>query len=378
MGAAALAERVDALVAHVLQDALGVVLHRTLLQAITQRLIHWQDAAPPDRPRRHDAVVRMWQRCYERALPRIVSLEEPFGVICERLTAGLEEEERWTDAARVLEKLVQHTAARTTPSVAPDEDPRPGLYVHIARLYLEDGNFTLADHHLISRGFQPRTTPRLITLQFRAAQARVLNFQRKFLMAAQKYYALSLATDVAGGERADCLRQSVVCTVLSPAGPQRVRMLAKLWKDDRVRQLEGVGDGGVLAVLERMYMDRILRPADVAEFRESLLPHQRHGATTVSDPTVLDMAVIEHNVLSCRRIYQNISFTELGRLLAISPGEAEEVAAQMISEQRLQGAIDQVEGYVYFHENDPHQDWNAHIGALLSQIDEAATRVALA
>lgn len=35
--------------------------------------------------------------------------------------------------------------------------------------------------------------------------------------------------------------------------------------------------------------------------------------------SILDRAVIEHNILSASKLYNNISFEELGRLLAIPP-----------------------------------------------------------
>lgn len=37
--------------------------------------------------------------------------------------------------------------------------------------------------------------------------------------------------------------------------------------------------------------------------------------------SILDRAVIEHNILSASKLYNNISFEELGRLLAIPPAK---------------------------------------------------------
>lgn len=39
---------------------------------------------------------------------------------------------------------------------------------------------------------------------------------------------------------------------------------------------------------------------------------------------------------------------ELGRLLGIEPIKAEKIAGQMISEGRMEGSIDQIDGYVHF------------------------------
>ncbi len=58
--------------------------------------------------------------------------------------------------------------------------------------------------------------------------------------------------------------------------------------------------------------------------------------------TILEKAVIEHNMLAIGKIYMNIYFTELSKLLNIDVRRAEKVAATMITENRLKASIDQV------------------------------------
>jgi len=65
----------------------------------------------------------------------------------------------------------------------------------------------------------------------------------------------------------------------------------------------------------------------------------------------LEHAVIEHNLQSASRLYKNISFNELGRMLGIDPERAEKTAARMVSEGRMGGSIDQVDGFIYFSQN---------------------------
>ncbi|CAI5511594.1 unnamed protein product [Closterium sp. Naga37s-1] len=163
--------------------------------------------------------------------------------------------------------------------------------------------------------------------------ARILDSKRKFLEAALKYYDLSqLDQRELGGMQVDeeeleaVLNAAVTCTILAAAGPQRSRMLATLYK---------------------VYLERILRSPEVEAFAKELKPHQK--AVLPGGSTVLDRAVIEHNLLSASKLYTNISFEELGALLGIAPHTvgvrevgAEKVAARMISEDRMKGSIDQV------------------------------------
>jgi len=62
----------------------------------------------------------------------------------------------------------------------------------------------------------------------------------------------------------------------------------------------------------------------------------------------LDRAVVEHNLLSASKLYNNITFEELGALLEIPADKAEKVASQMITEGRMNGYIDQIDYIVYF------------------------------
>lgn len=52
-------------------------------------------------------------------------------------------------------------------------------------------------------------------------------------------------------------------------GQQRSRMLATLFKDERCQQLAAYG------ILEKMYLDRIIRGNQLQEFAAMLMPHQK-------------------------------------------------------------------------------------------------------
>lgn len=58
--------------------------------------------------------------------------------------------------------------------------------------------------------------------------------------------------------------------------------------------------------------------------------------------TVLEGAVVEHNLFSCSKIYNNITFESLGSLLGISAEQAERMASRMIEQGRMEAIIDQV------------------------------------
>lgn len=131
-------------------------------------------------------------------------------------------------------------------------------------------------------------------------------------------------------------------TLLYCSGQQRSRMLATLFKDERCQQLPAY------AILEKMYLDRIIRRSELQEFEALLQPHQKACTTDGLGSTILDRAVIEHNLLSASKLYNNITFEELGALLEIPPVDAEKIASQMITESRMNGYIDQIDSIVHF------------------------------
>ena len=63
---------------------------------------------------------------------------------------------------------------------------------------------------------------------------------------------------------------------------------------------------------------------------------------------MLGRAVVEHNLLSASKLYDNIQLGQLGDLLGVSADKAEQVAAAMIGEGRLRGTIDQVDSSIAF------------------------------
>lgn len=93
-------------------------------------------------------------------------------------------------------------------------------------------------------------------------------------------------------------------------------------------------------------LSRIIRRTELQDFEALLQPHQK--ASTIDGSTILDRAVIEHNLLSASKLYNNITFEELGALLEIKPSKAEKIASQMITESRMNGYIDQIDSIVHF------------------------------
>ncbi|KAJ7507847.1 hypothetical protein B0H11DRAFT_2153410 [Mycena galericulata] len=309
---------VDTVVNH---DSVGLVVGRQVLSELVKILGEGVVKNPELRKTLVEDTLATIQ-------PRIVSYEEQVNVLRFQLADILEEEEEWSEAARVLMGTSLDSGQRAMP-----EGDKLRVYVRIVRLLLEDEDSIQAETYYNRAALLVHSTSDKETLlQFKLCQARISDYGRKFLEAASRYHELSYVGDIDEEERRQMLsahfRRSrpLQCAVLAPAGPNRSRVLASLYRDERTIDLPTYN------ILSKMFLDHILR------FR-------RTAASTRTGPsTVLDRAVMEHNLLASSKIYNNITFRGLGALLDLTPGAAETMARKMIEQGRLRGSIDPAGG----------------------------------
>lgn len=353
----------------------------------------------------NDTRRQMLENALEQLQPRVLSFEEQASSLRMQLASLLEAEEDWNEAARVLLAIPLDSGHRNV-----SDHFKLSIYVRIVRLLLEGDDPVAADMYLkrasmiihnvpgaLPSQYQqqqeqqaagssiaaddrlaaddtrdgpsaagPSGTkhkledPKVLGLQYRLSQARVYDSQRRFAEAAIRYHELSYVAEIDEDDRAMMLSAAVTASILSPAGPQRARTLATLMRDDRTPSLPQY------TILSKVFLDRVIRPDEIASFEKLLSPHQIAKLAPSSGPssastattagmdaatskavrhapsTVLDRAMIEHNVLSASRLYDNITLAGLGALVDLSPEGAEDIARKMIMQGRLKGWIDQV------------------------------------
>ncbi|KAI4816824.1 hypothetical protein KUCAC02_009128 [Chaenocephalus aceratus] len=267
-----------------------------------------------------------------------------------------EKEGDWRNAAQVLVGIPLETGQKQY-----NVDYKLDTYLKIARLYLEDDDPVQAEAYINRASLlQNESSNEQLQIHYKVCYARVLDFRRKFIEAAQRYNELSYKSIVHETERLEALKHALNCTILASAGQQRSRMLATLFKDERCQQLAAYG------ILEKMYLDRIIRGNQLQEFAAMLMPHQK--ATTADGSSILDRAVIEHNLLSASKLYNNITFEELGALLEIPP-------AKMITEGRMNGFIDQIDSIVHFETREALPTWDKQIQSLCFQVNNLLEKI---
>lgn len=352
-----------------LGESLNVVAARPILSTFVSQFSTIQS---------NDIKTEVGKHTIELLAPKVVSYEEQDTAIKYAVADAYEEEQEYSESAKILQKISLDSSQRTVSA-----DDKAKLWIRIVRCYVEEEDPTSALSYLNRiKNVIWEVTDKETRLHFQLNQAKILDSQRSFLDASAAYHAISQETTVDEEERLKALSEAMKCAVLAPAGPLRGRTLAKLYKDDRADSVEEHG------ILEKIFLDRLLSPEEVTEFREKLAPHQL--AKTSDGSTVLDKAVLEHNLLAASKLYSNIGIDQLGHLLGVQGDKAEEYAAKMVEQGRLAGYIDQIDRFIFFEGEGTgdkltaHKDavvgremrkWDANVQGLAEEVEKVTTMV---
>mmetsp|Transcript_15744 Transcript_15744/g.17480 ORF Transcript_15744/g.17480 Transcript_15744/m.17480 type:complete len:414 (+) Transcript_15744:52-1293(+) len=275
----------------------------------------------------------------------------------------VENKNEYSDAARILGGMRMdsddlNSAYFKTPAETCD------VYVKIAECFLEDDETVEADSAVTKAGtvVEQITEPdkhTALILRYKSTYARVLDANRKFLQAASRYHDLSnpnpaTADLVDADDLLALLGRAATCAILAASGSQKQRVLALLAKDDRLSKLSTLPSYENHALLvNKLYRSQVIRPKDLEPL--NLAEHQR--AIRGDGLTILQHAIVEHNMISVSRLYRSIYIKELqSKFLGNVISNTEKFAANMIMEGSLQGEIDQVDGVLHFNQQQLEQD----------------------
>ncbi|KAJ2782345.1 hypothetical protein H4R18_002329 [Coemansia javaensis] len=328
----ALADVVDACVGeHVAQPAAAAVLG-----ALTRAL----GAGPLDAAVRQAALRRVVDRTQQRA-----SAFETVVIDARRALAALVAGDGRPEEAAALLQGIRFDQSQRTHSA------REMLAVHMEAIEL----FLAAGRPEQAAQVQIRAAPLLgqvadpgETARYRYFQARTNELSLKYIEAATMYHAI--AQSGAGGEarQREALERAIQCAVVASAGPQKMRVMADLHREELAAALPCYG------LLGRMVQRRLVGPAELQQLG-GLLEAGRDSpdaaaaaAAAAAKAQLLDHAVREHNVFVLSSLYANMRFENLGRMLGVGADEAELLCARMIEEGRMKGRIDQVDGVITF------------------------------
>lgn len=358
-GGSELSANLVAYVQSALSDSIGVIHSRPLLSAFVEQYKQLSN---------NEAKIEAGTEIVDLLSPRIVSYEQQDTDIKFVLADAYEAEEDYTNSAKILQTITLDSSQRNV-----NEDEKAKVWMRICRCYLEEDDPTNGLTYLNKvKQVIFSVTDQLTRLQFQLSQAKIYDSQRSFLDASTAYLTLSNEGAIDEEERLQALSAAITTAVLAPAGPARARQLGKIYKDERAT------DAKEYSILEKIFLDRLLSPSEVSAFAAGLQEHQL--AKTSDGSTVLDKAVLEHNLLAISRLYQNITTANLAGLLGVDADRAEAYAAGMIESLRLSGSIDQIAGVIHFNTTGGSDTsamdlraWDANVQGLAEEVEKVTT-----
>ena len=295
--------------------------------------------------------------------PRSSSFEEEEIKIRDQLYDVYCAKKDYLAAARVLSALNYEGISRSLST-----ESKCDKYIKIAECYLEIGENAFAEQYNLRAGALIDTCSEVsLRLRYKVCHARILDCKKDFLQAARNYFYLSQEGKygVLESDLLQLLQCAITCAILAKAGPQRSRLLASLYSDERSCHLENY------EMLTKLFMQRIIKKPEMEKFSEKLQDH--HKALLASGRTVLETAMIEHNILAISRVYCNLTFSELGEILGVNSLQAENYLADMVQEGRIVAVLDQRDGIVEFEgENEGLDQWQNQIQILCRSVEDLA------
>jgi len=232
------------------------------------------------------------------------------------------------------------------------------MYLKIAHLYLEGRDSNQAEIFINRASLLiTSTTEPDLQVKYKLCYAKLLDFRKKFLEAARRYQELSLEPRLSLAEQNELLRHSILCAIIAPAGVHRSRLLSSLIKDERSPIIHGM--------LRNTQLGHLITLQQVTLFEKELDEHQREKLA--NGMTILEAAVMEHNLLAISNIYKSIKIDNLAQLLRVPALQAETVVGKMIAEQRICGSIDQIDQIITFEVKT--QPWDEHINVVCNKVN---------
>lgn len=290
-----------------------------------------------------------------------VSYDEDETKIREELADAYKAKGDFKKACLVLSAINLESASRNL-----SNDKKAEILLKITEFYLENGDEVTAESfNSKASNFVDDCNDVAYRLRNRVCHARILDYKGEFLQAARAYYSLSSETTlgIVESDLLNLLERSITSCILAKASPQRSMMLATIYKDERSKPLTNFD------MLQKMFMQRIIRKPDTEKFSKLLQEYQKYKLN--SGFSVLENAILEHNIVAISKIYNNIKFNDLAELLEIPVAEAEVLIATMVQEKRFEATLDQLSGVVEFEKIDAGLTvWEGQVELLCQSVEK--------
>ncbi len=182
----------------------------------------------------NDEVLDIGPMAIEEIGNRIITFQDQDLKIRSQMADALSAKKRFNQAARTLAQ------AHLDQSSKIPMEKRAEVFIKIAEYQLQADNNADA-YNFINKAshYVPDLTDISLQLRYQLVFTTIEDQNRKFISAALNYFELSQKADcgLSETELLTLLGKAMTCTILAPSGPQKSRILANLYKDERAKRL---------------------------------------------------------------------------------------------------------------------------------------------
>ncbi|KAL3319328.1 COP9 signalosome complex subunit 4 [Cichlidogyrus casuarinus] len=350
------------------RDILAKISQDTIMIILTKQLFTMLMNAIDFRPD-NETVISAFNEVLRSLQVRNIAFEEQLLELRQLMSRRYEAMGRLEEAADILVGIQLESGQRIYEAKQKIE-----IYINIARLYLGCNKVASADN-FVNRAsvLTPDCSDEQTLLNYKVIFAKILDHKERFLEAGQRYAELSLKIDLLDETcRMDYLEHALAAAMLSGANQQRTKLLTNLYKDERCQCLDAY------SVLEKMYFGQLISRSQLDSLAPLLEKHYSGilGLEAEKKKGLLERAMVEHNMIAASSLYTNIRLENLAKLLGVPIEDAEVIASNMISEDRLEGSIDQIDGYINFESrNQMLSAWSSQVESLCISVNHVVEMI---
>jgi len=275
-------------------------------------------------------------------------------------------DEDYGKAGRAYENLHIHVVEHSG-CIAPQDTDPDEYWLLAAECYLKDQNMR-ADECLKKLRNRVTREDGLKWIRYKSAQSRVQDRSRRYGGASYAYLstlkdAESLNIDLDMESKTLTLNNAAICAILDKHGPPRTAVLQEIKAHPMSDTIP------VSNILSKVSNNEIVSPKEVKAFEAGLAEH--HRAMMPDGKTIVQNAMIRHNISVVSSIYKRVSMNTMASILGVDDEEqAENVITEMINKEGLKAIIDGVDGTIEFNPDDSALiEWEDQIAAFCNELD---------
>lgn len=275
-------------------------------------------------------------------------------------------DEDYGKAGRAYESLHIHVIENSG-CVAPEGTDPDEYWLLAAECYLKAESMR-ADECLKKLRNRVKREDGTKWIRFKSAQSRVQDRSRRYGGASYAYLstlkdAESLNIDLDVESKTLTLNNAAICAILDKHGPPRTAVLKEI-KSHPLSDTIPVSN-----ILSKVSNNEIVTPKEVKTFEKGLAEH--HRAKMPDGRTIVQNAMIRHNISVVASIYKRVSLKTMASILGVAQEtDAERVITEMINKEGLKAIIDGVDGTIEFNPDDSALiEWEDQISEFCKELD---------